>query len=85
MDEKRNPESASTRAGEPALRFPQGAVKDNYPFEGGLFTGRVPMTSIGIELQGFQGVDLRDIRELALVFYQTPSGSIYINDVEFVR
>ena len=31
------------------------------------------MTSIRIPLQDFQGVDLRNIKELALVFDQTPS------------
>ena len=54
-------------------------------FKGGLFTGRVPMTSIRVPLQDLKGVDLRNIRELALVFDQTPSGSRSINDVEFVR
>jgi hypothetical protein len=80
-----NSASLSTLNDEPALRFPEGEREEDSLFEGGLFTGRVPMTSIRIPLKDFRGVDLRDIRELALVFDQTPSGSIFINDVEFVR
>ena len=80
-----NSASLSTRSDEPALRFPEGKREEDSLFKGGLFTGRVPMTSIRVPLQDLKGVDLRNIRELALVFDQTPSGSIFINDVEFVR
>ncbi len=77
--------SLSTRSDEPALRFPEGERQEDSLFKGGLFTGRVPMTSIRIPLQDFKGVDLSAVTELALVFDQTSSGSIFINDVEFVR
>ena len=54
-------------------------------FKGGLFSGRVPMTTVRLPLKDFGGVNLGDIRELALVFDRTPSGSLFIGDVELVR
>ena len=77
--------SVPTRSDEPALRFPEGVSEDNYPFEGGLFTGRVPMTSIRVPLEVFRGVDLAAITEIALLFDQTSSGSIFLADLELVR
>ena len=74
-----------TRPAEPALQFPPGKVEDDPVFEGGLFSGRVPMTTVRLPLSDFDGVDLSDIRELALVFDRTPGGSLFIGDVEVVR
>ncbi len=74
-----------TRPDEPALVFPAGYTEEDSFFEGGLFSGRVPMTTIRAPLGDFSGVDLQDIRELALVFDQTPSGSLFISDVELAR
>ena len=74
-----------TQPDEPALRFPEGYQEENDTFEGGWFTGRVPMTSIRVPLQGFKGIDLTNIREISLVFDQNNSGSLFISDVELVR
>jgi hypothetical protein len=74
-----------TRPAEPALQFPLGKVEDDPVFEGGLFSGRVPMAIVRLPLKDFEGVNLSDIRELALVFDRTPSGSLFIGDVEVVR
>jgi dienelactone hydrolase len=74
-----------TRPAEPALQFPLGEVRQDVGVEGGLFSGRVPLTTIRLPLTGFEGVDLSDIREVAVVFDQTPSGSLFVGDVEAVR
>jgi hypothetical protein len=55
--------SVSTLCDEPALRFPDGIHEQESLFDGGLFTGRAPMTSISVPLQDFKGVDHRDISE----------------------
>ena len=74
-----------TRPTEPALVFPLGNVEEDDIFEGGLFTGRVPMTTIRLLLSDFEGVDLTQISEVLLLFDQTPSGSLFIGDIEFVK
>jgi hypothetical protein len=77
--------SVRTQTDEPALRFPEGNKEENDTFEGGWFTGRVPLTSLRVPLQDFKGVDLTNIQEISLVFDQNPSGSLFISDVELVR
>jgi hypothetical protein len=84
-DRAGNTAAVPTRPDEPALGFPAGLVEEDDTFEGGLFTGRVPMTTIRLPLSDFDGVDLADIREVALLFDQTPSGSLFMGDVEWVR
>ncbi len=74
-----------TRVDEPALRFPDGYEEVNDTFDGGLFTGRVPLTSIRLPLSDFAGVDLAAIQEIKLLFDQTPSGSLFMSDLEIVR
>ena len=85
MDEQGNSAAVTTRADEPALRFPPGNEEKNDSFEGGLFTGRVPMTTIRMPLGDFSGVDLSTIREVTLLFDQAPSGSLFLGDLEAVR
>jgi hypothetical protein len=80
-----NTAAVQTRPDEPALRFPPGYKQENEFFEGGLFSGRVPLTTIRVRLRDFRGVDLTQISEIALLFEQTPSGSLFIGDVELVR
>jgi len=77
--------SVRTQTDEPALRFPEGNEEENDTFEGGWFTGRVPLTSIRVPLQEFKGVDLTNIREISLVFNLNPSGSLFFSDIELVR
>lgn len=73
-----------TRPAEPALGFPQGLAEENSFFEGGLFTGRVPMTTIRLQLSDFAGVDLSNVGEVALVFDQSSSGALFMGDLEWV-
>jgi hypothetical protein len=44
----------------------------------------VPRTTIRLQLPDFVGVDLREISEIALVFDQTASGSLFMGDLELV-
>lgn len=83
-DRAGNRAAVSTRPGEPALAFPAGLVQKD-DFSGEFFTGPVPLTTIRWTLSDFDGVDLADIGEMALLFDQTPSGSLFLADVEWVR
>jgi hypothetical protein len=85
VDKNGNTASVHTRADEPALRFPLGNETENDTFEGGWFTGRVPLTSIRVPLSEFNGVDLTAIQQITLSFDQTPSGTLFISDLELVR
>jgi hypothetical protein len=76
--------TATTRADEPALRFPIGEVVEDKTF-GDMFTGRLPLTTVRILMSDLQGVDQTDIREIALVFDQTPTGSLFMGDLEWVQ
>jgi dienelactone hydrolase len=75
--------TVQTRPDEPALRFPEGEVVVDAAF-GDMFTGRLPLTTLGMPVSALQGVDRTDIREIALLFDQTPSGELFIGDVEWV-
>lgn len=75
----------STRANEPALVFPPGEVEEDSFSAGDLFTGRAPMTTIRWQLSDFAGVDLSQIVEIALLFDQTESGSLFMGDVAWER
>ena len=85
IDQQGNIASVHTRADEPALQFPEGNKEESDIFEGGWFTGRVPLTSIRMPLRDFSGVDLSAIQEIALLFDRSPSGSLFIGDIEIVR
>ena len=76
--------TVQTRPDEPALRFPQGKIVDDATF-GDMFTGRLPLTTVRVPISTLQGVDRTDIREIALVFDQAPSGSLFLADLEWVR
>lgn len=75
---------APTRPDEPALRFPRGEVVNDDSF-GDMFTGRLPLTAVRVPLSALHGVDRADIREIALVFDQTPSGSLFLADLTWER
>ena len=77
--------TVTTQPTEPALVFPPGNEEEDTFFEGGHFTGRVPMTTVRLLLDDFAGVDLTQISEVALVFDQTPSGSLFMGDIEMVK
>jgi dienelactone hydrolase len=74
-----------TRPDEPALAFPPGEMQGVSATETGFFTGLVPLTTIRLPLASFVGVDLSDIAEIALIFDQTPSGTLFLADLEWVR
>ena len=85
VDKQGNTGAVQTRVAEPALSFPAGYEEENESFEGGLFTGRVPLTSLRMQLRDFTGVELSAIQEIALLFDRSPSGSLFISDIELVR
>lgn len=85
VDAQGNAARVRTRDAEPALRFPAGYEEENDTFAGGWFTGRVPLTSIRVLLRDFSGVDLTAIREIALLFEPSSSGSLFVSDIEIVR
>jgi hypothetical protein len=85
VDQQGNSASVVTRADEPALRFPEGYEVENDTFDGGMFTGRVPLISIRIPLSGFAGVNFSEVSEIVILFDQTTSGSLFMSDIEFVR
>ena len=85
VDQEGNISTVHTRADEPALQFPLGEIEENDTFEGGMFTGRVPLTSIRIPFNDFVGVNFAEIREINILFDQTPSGSLFMSDLELVR
>lgn len=76
--------AVTTRPDEPALQFPAGETKAD-TFFGQLFTGRAPMTDLRVPLSQFAGVNLKTVREVALVFDQTPSGALFVADLAFVK
>lgn len=68
----------------PALQFPAGEAQPDDTF-GELFTGRAPMTDLRLPVSQFAGIDLQNIREVALVFDQTPSGALFMADLAFTQ
>jgi hypothetical protein len=77
--------AVATRAGEPALQYPPGLLEDDPSMATGFFTGPVPLMTIRLPLSAFAGVDLDNIREIALEFDRTSSGALFLSDVEWVR
>lgn len=84
VDQQGNSAEVSTRENEPALWFPEGHPEDDDVFEGGLFTGRVPLTTIRVPLSEFSGINLGEIREIVLAFNQKETGSLFMADIELV-
>ncbi len=74
-----------TRPDEPALAFPPGEMREVSATDTGFFTGRVPLTTIRLPLSAFEGVDLSDVAEIALLFDQASSGALFVADLEWVR
>jgi hypothetical protein len=70
---------------EPALLRPVGLVGESESLPDGYFAAPVPLTTVRVPLSGFVGVDLSDVREVALLFDDSPSGAIFLADVEVVR
>ncbi len=84
-DRAGNRAAVQTRPDEPALAFPSGQMQEVSATDTGFFNGIVPLTTIRMPLSAFAGVDLSDIAEVALLFDQTPSGALFVGDIEWVR
>jgi hypothetical protein len=67
------------------IDFPVGETIPNDYFEGGTFTGQVYMNSFRIPLGELTAVDLTNITEIALIFDQTPSGTLFLADLELIK
>jgi hypothetical protein len=72
-----------SRPDEPALQFPAGDIQEDETF-GVIFDGRAFLATMRIPLGDFEGVDLSAITEIALVFDQTPTGALFLADLEAV-
>jgi dienelactone hydrolase len=83
-DQQGNREIVPVRAGEPALRFPEGELEDEF-FGTPLFTGRAPLLPVRMPLSQFEQVNLASIYEVAIIFDQTDTGTLFLADVELVR
>jgi hypothetical protein len=68
----------------PALGYPPGVVVPNEFFEGGTYTGQVHMGSVVIPLEDFAGSDLSEVVEVALLFDQQDTGTLFLADLELV-
>ena len=67
------------------LAYPPGVRQPNDYFEGGSFTGHVTMRPVHIPLKEFASIDLANIAEIALLFDQSPSGAVFVGDLELVK
>jgi hypothetical protein len=68
----------------PPLPYPVGERQPNDFFEGGYFTGQVHMRQVRIPLAAFAAADLTQITEIALLFDQSDTGSLFLADLELV-
>jgi hypothetical protein len=80
-----NTADVTTRANEPALQYPVGQILESFFDQGKRFTGRVVPTTVRFDLADLSGVDLTAVQEVAIVFNQTESGTLFVSDLEFVR
>jgi len=67
------------------LPYPSGERLPNEHFEGGFFSGQVFMNTLLIPLNNFNGVDLTNITEIALLFDQHETGTLFIADLGLNR
>jgi hypothetical protein len=71
--------------GEPALAFPVGVKGAKNSFNLDTWDNHVILTSIRVPLAAFTGVNLRDVKSIALVFDVTDDGAIFVTDLELLR
>jgi hypothetical protein len=74
----------AVRADEPALRYPAGETQPDRLLRGTVHRA-APAAAGARADQRVHGVNLASIAEVALVFDQTESGSLFLADVELVR
>ena len=70
---------------EPALQYVSGEFTADETFTPGLLDAIVQPTTVRVPLASFAGIDLNDVAEVALVFDQTASGTLFIADVAVDR
>ena len=70
---------------EPALQYVSGEFTADETFTPGLLDAIVQPTTVRVPLASFAGIDLNDVAEVALVFDQTTSGTLFIADVAVDR
>lgn len=68
----------------PPLPYPNGERQPNDFFDGGYFSGQVHMRQVRIPLGEFAAVDFAQITEMALIFDQSDTGSLFLADLELV-
>lgn len=84
-DRAGNRASVTTRPDEPALAYPAGQMRaDEVNPDITYFTGIVPLTTVRIPLTQFNGIDPATITEITIT-PDTPSGALFLADLEFVR
>jgi hypothetical protein len=66
------------------LQYPVGTFSED-AFFGPTFSGIAPLTTLRVQLSDFSGIDLTNVAEIALMFDQTASGTLFLGDVEFVQ
>ncbi len=67
------------------IAFPIGEIQANDFFDGGFFSGNVHMNSHRIALTEFSDVNLENVTEIALIFDQTESGTLFVADLVLVK
>ena len=77
--------AAVALTGVPALAFPAGVEGGVNSFNLDTWDNHVILSSIRAPLTRFAGVDLGDIRSVALVFDATERGAIFMTDLELLR
>ena len=69
----------------PPIDFPVGENQPNDFFEGGYYSGHIHMSTVRIPLNEFDGIDLTNVTEIALIFDQTASGTLFVADLVLVK
>jgi hypothetical protein len=69
----------------PDIEFPLGVRHPNEYFEGDSYTGHVFMGTQRIPLEQLEGIDLANIAEIALLFDQTETGTLFFADLALVK
>jgi LuxR family maltose regulon positive regulatory protein len=67
------------------LAYPPGTRQPNEIFEGDMFTGHLIMKTVQIPLEEFSDIDLTSIAEITLHFDHSPSGALFIADLELIK
>lgn len=69
----------------PEIKFPQGIRLPNEFVTGDTYSGHVYLQTIRIPLAEFVGIDLANIKEIALLFDQTESGTLFMADLAIIK